>query len=131
MFVAILFTLSYFIFDDFTKYWVHRFMHKWPLLWALHKVHHSAETLNPITVYRTHPLEGVVFSIRGAFTQGIVISFFIYVFGNKVDLVTILGVNVFVFVFHMKFLYICFQSTNFVYQLNYLLLINNNTISWF
>ena len=99
--VAILFTFSYFFLDDFTKYWVHRFMHKWPLLWALHKVHHSAETLNPITVYRTHPLEGVVFSVRGAFTQGIVISLFIYVFGNKVDLVTILGVNVFIFAFHI------------------------------
>ncbi len=99
--IALLFTFSFFLFDDFTKYWVHRFMHKWPILWALHKVHHSAETLNPITVYRTHPLEGIVFSFRGAFSQGIIISLFIYLFGNKVDLVTILGVNVFVFVFHI------------------------------
>ena len=99
--IALLFTFSFFLFDDFTKYWVHRFMHKWPILWALHKVHHSAETLNPITVYRTHPLEGIVFSLRGAFSQGIIISIFIYLFGSKVDLVTILGVNVFVFVFHI------------------------------
>ena len=99
--VATLFTVVFFTFDDFTKYWVHRWMHKWPILWALHKVHHSAETLNPITVYRTHPLEGILFSLRGAFSQGIVISMFFFIFGDKVDLVTILGVNFLVFSFHV------------------------------
>ena len=99
--VATLFTVVFFTFDDFTKYWVHRWMHKWPILWALHKVHHSAETLNPITVYRTHPLEGILFSLRGAFSQGIVISMFFFIFGDKVDLVTILGVNFLVFSFHI------------------------------
>ena len=99
--VAILFTFVFFTFDDFTKYWVHRWMHKWPVLWALHKVHHSAETLNPITVYRTHPLEGILFSLRGAFSQGTVISTFFFIFGDKVDLVTILGVNFLVFSFHV------------------------------
>ena len=99
--VATLFTVVFFTFDDFTKYWVHRWMHKWPILWALHKVHHSAETLNPITVYRTHPLEGILFSLRGAFSQGIVISIFFFIFGDKVDLVTILGVNFLVFSFHV------------------------------
>ena len=99
--VATLFTVVFFTFDDFTKYWVHRWMHKWPILWALHKVHHSAETLNPITVYRTHPLEGILFSLRGAFSQGIVISVFFFIFGDKVDLVTILGVNFLVFSFHI------------------------------
>jgi sterol desaturase/sphingolipid hydroxylase (fatty acid hydroxylase superfamily) len=99
--ITIAFTFTFFIFDDFTKYWIHRVMHKWPILWALHKVHHSAETLNPMTVYRTHPLEGIVFSLRGAVSQGIVISFFIFAFGNKVDLVTIIGVNIFVFASHI------------------------------
>ena len=99
--VATLFTVVFFTFDDFTKYWVHRWMHKWPILWALHKVHHSAETLNPITVYRTHPLEGILFSLRGAFSQGIVLSMFFFIFGDKVDLVTILGVNFLVFSFHV------------------------------
>ena len=99
--VATLFTVVFFTFDDFTKYWVHRWMHKWPILWALHKVHHSAETLNPITVYRTHPLEGILFSLRGAFSQGIVISMFFFIFGDKVDIVTILGVNFLVFSFHV------------------------------
>ena len=98
--VVFLFTLFIFLLDDFSKYWVHRWMHKWPILWALHKVHHSAEVLTPMTVYRTHPLEGIVFTLRGTFTQGVSISTFIFFFGNNVDLFTVLGVNVLLFLFN-------------------------------
>ncbi len=94
------FTTFIFLLDDFSKYWVHRWMHKWPVLWALHKVHHSAEVLTPLTVYRTHPLEGIVFTIRGTFTQGISIASFIFFFGNSVDLFTVLGANVLLFLFN-------------------------------
>ena len=95
------FTTFVFILDDFTKFIIHRWMHKWPILWSLHKVHHSATTLTPLTIYRTHPLEGVVFTIRGSFTQGISISTFVFCFGNNVDLYTVIGVNVFVFCFNV------------------------------
>ena len=73
------FTLFVFVLDDLTKYFVHRWMHKIPFLWALHKVHHSAQQLTPMTIFRTHPLEGVVFSTRSAFVQGISISVFFYI----------------------------------------------------
>jgi len=95
------FTVFVFVLDDLTKYFVHRWMHKWPILWSLHKVHHSATQLTPITIYRTHPLEGIVFTLRSAFTQGISISSFVYLFGNSVDLLTILGVNILVFAFNV------------------------------
>ena len=98
--VVFLFTLFIFLLDDFSKYWVHRWMHKWPILWALHKVHHSAEVLTPITVYRTHPLEGIVFTLRGTFTQGVSISTFIFFFGSSVDLYTVLGANILLFLFN-------------------------------
>ena len=98
--VVFLFTVFIFLLDDFSKYWVHRWMHKWPILWALHKVHHSAEVLTPMTVYRTHPLEGIVFTLRGTFTQGVSISTFIFFFGNNVDLFTVLGANVLLFLFN-------------------------------
>tara|TARA_A100000164_G_C21838911_1_gene739122 strand:- start:628 stop:1236 length:609 start_codon:yes stop_codon:yes gene_type:complete len=75
-------------------------MHKWPILWSLHKVHHSATTLTPLTIYRTHPLEGVLFILRGSFAQGVSISLFVFLFGNSVDIYTILGVNIIVFMFN-------------------------------
>ena len=95
------FTFTIFMLDDFTKYIVHRWMHKWPALWALHKVHHSAQHLTPITIYRTHPLEGIVFSLRSAVSQGVAISIFFYFFGNSVDLLTVIGVNILVFSFNV------------------------------
>ena len=95
------FTLCYFILDDFTKYITHALMHKVPVLWEIHKTHHSARTLTPLTIFRTHPIEGVIFVIRSAFTQGIVISTFYYVYGGNITFVTILGANLFSFWFHL------------------------------
>ena len=95
------FTISYFILDDFTKFIVHALMHKIPVLWEVHKTHHSARTLTPITIFRTHPLEGVIFVIRSAFTQGIIIALFYYVYGNNISFVTVLGANLFSFWFHL------------------------------
>ena len=99
--IVALFTSTHFILDDFTKFYIHRCMHKWNILWSLHKVHHSATTLTPMTVFRTHPLEGILFSFRGAVTQAITISSFVFLFGNNVDLITILGANIFSFIFNI------------------------------
>ena len=99
--VVISFTTFQFTIDDFSKYFIHRFMHRWPILWSLHKVHHSATVLTPMTVFRTHPLEGIIFSLRSSVTQAISISTFIFLFGNTVSLYTILGVNIFVFIFNV------------------------------
>lgn len=96
-----LFSVTMFLVDDFSKYLLHMWMHRWPFLWAIHKVHHSAETLTPITVYRVHPLEGVLYGMRSAVAQGTVMSVFFYFFGNAVDLYTVVGVNVLVFIFHV------------------------------
>ena len=99
--IGIMFTSVHFILDDFSKYIIHRLMHKSHILWALHKVHHSATTLTPMTVFRTHPLEGILFSFRSAVTQAITISSFVFLFGSNVDLVTVLGANIFVFLFNI------------------------------
>ena len=78
------FTVSYFVIDDLTKFITHALMHKIPLLWEIHKTHHSARVLTPITIFRTHPLEGIIFVIRSALTQGIVIALFYYIYGSNI-----------------------------------------------
>ena len=97
---AVSFTIFFFIFDDFSRFAVHYALHRIPALWAFHKFHHSAETLTPLTVTRTHPVEGLIFTTRSAVVQGVTIAGFVFLFGNQVDLLTIFGVNVFVVVFH-------------------------------
>ncbi len=46
---------------DMTTYWFHRLAHKIPLLWRLHRVHHSDTTMDSTTYFRIHPLEILVF----------------------------------------------------------------------
>lgn len=69
---TIFFTLSMALLSDFGSFLSHRWMHRNPLLWEFHKVHHSAEVLTPITVYRMHPLDdiitaGIIGGITGTF----------------------------------------------------------------
>jgi len=99
--IAGLFTTSLFLLDDASKYLVHRALHRWPLLWNFHKVHHSAEVLTPLTVYRVHPVEGILFALRAVLVQAIAIAVFLFFFGDRTTLVTILGANVFLFFFNL------------------------------
>lgn len=99
--IGLLFTVVFFIVDDFSRFYVHRLMHRIPLLWAFHKVHHSAEVLTPLTVLRTHPIEGLLFSLRTVLVQAVMIAGFIFFFGERVTLVTVLGANFITFGFNM------------------------------
>ncbi|MCH9814740.1 MAG: sterol desaturase family protein [Epsilonproteobacteria bacterium] len=95
------YSCALFIVNDFTRYWLHRLMHTVPILWRFHRVHHSAEVLNPLTYYRIHPIEHLLFGLRYAVSVGMVTAIFIYFFGAGIALYEILGVNIFVFVFSL------------------------------
>jgi sterol desaturase/sphingolipid hydroxylase (fatty acid hydroxylase superfamily) len=53
-FVSIIVTL---LALDFAIYCQHIIMHKWPVLWRLHKVHHTDLEFDATTAVRFHPLE--------------------------------------------------------------------------
>lgn len=57
--------LSIAILYSFVNYWIHRLMHS-PLLWEIHKVHHSAEEMSVLLPYRNHPVDFVVATFYGA-----------------------------------------------------------------
>lgn len=92
--VAAAFTGCLFVLDDFARYLVHRMLHRYAVLWAFHKVHHTATSLNPLTVYRTHPVEGVIYVLRAALVNGACIGVFVFFFGGQVSLATVLGASV-------------------------------------
>ena len=99
--IMILFTLTLFIVNDFTRYWMHRFFHTIPFLWEFHKVHHSAKVLTPFTFYRVHPIENLLFGWRYAISIGIVSGVFLFFFGAKLGILQLFGVNLFVFIFSL------------------------------
>lgn len=97
--VIIMYTVCLFVVSDFTRYWLHRFLHTIPFLWEFHKIHHSAKVLTPITFYRVHPIENLLFGFRYSISIGLVTGIFIYFFGAMINIYSILGVNIFIFIF--------------------------------
>ncbi len=90
--VAVLFTLVLFVAWDFSRFAVHWAMHRSDLLWQFHQVHHGAETLNPFTLYRVHPVERILYRLRGVLVTGMLTGAFYYAFGEAVQW-QLLGVN--------------------------------------
>lgn len=57
---------------DFTTYWIHRASHNIPLLWRLHRVHHSDTAMDSSTTFRFHPLELIlIYQTGNILTAGI------------------------------------------------------------
>ena len=99
--VTVTYTLVLLLAGDFARYWAHRCLHRFPLLWEFHKVHHSAEVLTPITVYRMHPVEQVFVGLIAAVVVGVVTGTFLYLFPYQLSPVTVLGVNAGRFAFNL------------------------------
>jgi sterol desaturase/sphingolipid hydroxylase (fatty acid hydroxylase superfamily) len=59
--IGALMSLVLFIAYEFGYWFDHWLCHKVPALWEFHKVHHSAETLSPVTNFRVHPVDTLLF----------------------------------------------------------------------
>ena len=81
-------------------YWIdHYLKHRIPVLWELHKVHHTAEVLTPLTTFRMHPLDtwifGNILAVTAALTNGVAA----YLFGDTAYQYLLSGNNVILVVF--------------------------------
>ena len=85
--------------DDLSVYLVHRWMHRSPLLWSFHCVHHSATQMTPLTWLRIHPVEGIINTLRSAMVYGTITGAFMFLSGGLISEVTLLGVNIFSLIF--------------------------------
>lgn len=75
-------------------YWTdHWLKHEIPFLWHYHKVHHSAETLSPLTNLRMHPFDVFLFfaSNGTGLAAGIGLSF--WLFGPAAHQIEVMGAN--------------------------------------
>ncbi|MDJ0867048.1 MAG: sterol desaturase family protein [Myxococcota bacterium] len=73
-------------FGAWLNHWLH---HKTPCLWPYHKLHHSAEVLTPITLYREHPVFYLLNGQIKAVTIGIPMGVIFYGFTGGADPVLI------------------------------------------
>jgi sterol desaturase/sphingolipid hydroxylase (fatty acid hydroxylase superfamily) len=103
-------TLALFLAYEF-GYWVdHYLKHRVPALWELHKVHHSATVLTPLTGFRLHPLDALTFTNILALSLGVANGVANYAFGKTTYAFTIGDTNLILVLF--VHLYVHFQHTH-------------------
>ncbi len=87
------FTVTLALISDLSTYLVHALHHRVPLLWEFHKVHHSAEVLTPITLYRKHPVYTVLSRCMDIAVIGPLQGIVAFCFPGDADTLTLFGAN--------------------------------------
>jgi sterol desaturase/sphingolipid hydroxylase (fatty acid hydroxylase superfamily) len=76
-------------------YWVdHYLKHRIPLLWEFHRVHHTAEHLSPLTNFRVHPVDSILFLNSLALFIGVAHGAMTWGMGAPAQAVLLSGTNV-------------------------------------
>jgi sterol desaturase/sphingolipid hydroxylase (fatty acid hydroxylase superfamily) len=91
----LLYSLVLLLSYDLVFYLTHYAMHKVPALWAIHKIHHSAEVLTPLTRTREHFLAGPIWASGQAFSYGVGGGLFAYLFDGGITEATLLNLGFF------------------------------------
>ena len=99
--VSIVFSLTLFIAWDLSRWVIHWLMHRVPILWEFHQIHHSAEVLSPLTFHRLHPVESLIYQLRGLIVTSTVTAVFFWMYRDLATDVTLLGVPAIGFVFNV------------------------------
>lgn len=98
---SLLYTLCFILAFDAAIFCAHYLQHKIPVLWEFHKIHHSAEVLTPITVYRMHPVDDILSGLTVALFVGVVEGVFHSLYAVMPSMLDVLGVNVVLFAFYV------------------------------
>ncbi len=86
---------------DFALFFSHYLQHRIPLLWEFHKVHHSAEVMTPITVFRMHPVDTILVFSMGGLLTGLALGCVFFLMGHGVVFYNVAGVNVILILFYL------------------------------
>ena len=79
-------TVVAFLGYELAYYVDHYLNHKVPFLWEFHKTHHTAEVLTPLTVYRVHPVDTLIFVDIVALVIGALFGLYSYLTGVTVNI---------------------------------------------
>jgi creatinine amidohydrolase/Fe(II)-dependent formamide hydrolase-like protein/sterol desaturase/sphingolipid hydroxylase (fatty acid hydroxylase superfamily) len=86
---------------DFALFFSHYLQHKIPWLWEFHKVHHSAEVMTPITVYRMHPVDNLLAFAMSGLMSGAALGCIHFFMGEQVVLYNVGGASVVLILFYL------------------------------
>jgi sterol desaturase/sphingolipid hydroxylase (fatty acid hydroxylase superfamily) len=80
---------------DFASFYVHQMLHRVPLLWEFHKVHHAPESLIPPTGHRLHPLDQLVNIAAESALLGILVGFYAWLAHEDLTQLILLSVGLY------------------------------------
>jgi len=95
----LLYSLVILLLYDLVFFLIHYTMHKVPALWAIHKVHHSAEVLTPLTRYREHFMAGPIWAAGAALSYGLAGGVFGWLFAGSITQATLFNIGFFALLF--------------------------------
>jgi sterol desaturase/sphingolipid hydroxylase (fatty acid hydroxylase superfamily) len=92
--LLIAFTVTMLLAYDLSYYLYHYMQHKVPILWELHKVHHSAEVMIGVTKDRVHPIDEIMNRWWDGLIPGLCYGIWLFFALDPVEL-TVFGINVY------------------------------------
>lgn len=96
--LSIVLTLMSLLVFYFAVFLEHYLSHKIMFLWEFHKIHHIAEELNPLTAYRSHPVNQCCFTFMVSLFSGTYSGFVGYFFDSSHAYLLFAGQNIFMFI---------------------------------
>ncbi|AYJ85683.1 sterol desaturase family protein [Sphingomonas paeninsulae] len=91
---SIFMTVAIYLAYEFAYFSNHYLSHHVPLFWQFHRTHHTAETLSPITNFRVHPVDTVLYLNTVGLFLGATSAIVRHVFGIAATQFEIVGTNV-------------------------------------
>jgi len=104
--ITIALAVLYWIMFDLGYWFAHWLMHRVPVLWEFHKVHHSAEVLTPLTEFRQHPVELFLFPLCTGTTIGVLYGAAEHLLGVERQGLSLFWVNMLLLGYSMTLLHL-------------------------
>jgi sterol desaturase/sphingolipid hydroxylase (fatty acid hydroxylase superfamily) len=98
----VIFSLFLILAIDFGYFYNHYLRHKISLVWEFHKIHHTAEVLTPLTLFRHHPIDYVFQTIAISICSGVAIGLWTYLFGSEMQVIYLNGIPFLLCVFYIS-----------------------------
>jgi sterol desaturase/sphingolipid hydroxylase (fatty acid hydroxylase superfamily) len=89
--------------QDFLRFGSHYVLHKFSALWDIHKVHHSASFLTPLTNHRVHIIEEIIQQGCTGLSIGPVLALAAFITGTSISTNAILGFDAYVLIDTLSF----------------------------
>jgi sterol desaturase/sphingolipid hydroxylase (fatty acid hydroxylase superfamily) len=77
--------------QDFLRFKTHYWLHQFHVLWDIHKVHHSADFLTPVTNHRVHLIEEMIQQAATGWSVGPILGIAAFLTATPISTNTLLG----------------------------------------